>query len=265
MSGLEIGGLVVGIIPIVVEVFKSYSAARKRLKAFIRFHDVINDVHFRFRVAAGTFANTWQLLLQSVVDDPGGYTVCEMTKDPKHAAWLEPSLEKRLGELLGDDYERFQGVVLKIRDVLRTTQNTLSKFDLGYSRSHELPSVTQRLYQAFNISRKENEYRRWLDDLDEWNVKLDNLRKQRQKLRKRQLVAPSCVIRKSTPKTYSDVRAASQGLYESLNESFSCTNVSHSGHNAKLSLEAVTGSGPGNVQLDMAIACQKITSGTAQS
>jgi hypothetical protein len=210
------------------------------------------------------FTNTWQLLLQSVVDDPGGYTVCEMTKDPKHAAWLEPSLEKRLGELLGEDYEHFQGIVLKIRDVLRTTQNTLSRFNLG-SEPHAALSVTQRLYEAFNISRKENEYRRWLEELDDWNTKLDNLRKQRQKLRKRQLVAPSCTIRKSTPKTYSDVRIASQGLYESLNESFSCTNVSHSGHHAKLSLEVVTGSGPGNVHLDMAIACQKITSGTAQS
>ena len=113
----------------------------------------------------------------------------------------------------------------------------------------------RRVYQAFDISCKENTYRKWLDDLDQWNSKLSRLRAQRCKLQKQRSNRMEGLIRKSTPKRYIDIHTASQKLHDSLRDSWSCTNISHVGHQAKLSLDAHAEYG--TAHLDIVIACRR--------
>lgn len=254
MSGIEIAGLAVGIVPIFVEIFKSYSATKSRLKALIGYAQVIDDVQLQFQVAAANFSNDCQLLFQAVIDK--SYSFSDMVNDPNHNAWKEPWLEDKLRSLLERDYELCEGVVTRIRDILRNTQAMLAKLDQSASDTQEPQhSVRHRFRQAFNITRRENEYRRSLEELNQWNRKLKSIREQRCKLRKRREVAADCIIRKAAPKEYGDIRSASQGLSESLHGSWSCTNISHVGHQAKLSIDALAQYG--TVHLDMVIACHQ--------
>lgn len=250
MSGLEVAGLVVGIVPIVVEILKSYSVARDRLRTFAHYTQVVYDVQLRYRVAATNFGNDCQLLLKTVVDD--ARELSQMIDDPKHGGWQDSLLEERLHKFLGRDYQLFEQVVVRIRDVLRETRARLSEFDQGL-----LPAAgaLKRLYAAFDITCKENSYRKWLDDLDQWNKKLSRLRSQRCKLQKQPSHPLGCMIRKSIPKRYTDIHTASQRLHDSLRDSWSCTNISHVGHQAKLSLDAQADYGA--AQLDIVIACRR--------
>jgi hypothetical protein len=243
MSGVEVAGLAIGIIPIVVEIIKSYSTTTSRLKAFARYTHIISDVKLRYQVAAANFSNNCQLLLQAAVED--SVEVSEMIKDPQHAGWQDPSLEERFRTFLEQDHQLCEGIVVKVRDILRETRDTLSSLDQRNKAA---------MLQAFNISYKENRYRRALEELDRWNLKLANLCQQRCKLQKRRGVSFNCIVRKAAPKRFSHIRAASQTLRESLQESWSCTNVSHTGHQAKLSIDASTEYD--TVQLDVVIACQ---------
>ena len=252
MSGIEVAGLVFGVIPIVVEILKSYGATRDRLKTFLRHAQVVNDVQLRFRVAATNFRNDCHLLLKTVVDDTR--QLSEMVKDPTHDGWQDPALEGRFRSFLDRDYELCEEIMVKIRDTLRKTQAKLVKFNRSLT-DHRAPANIVAFYQAFNIARKENQYRQWLDDLDHWNSKLGHLRTQRCKLIKRQKYPESCLIRKAVPRKYLDIQVASQRLHESLQDSWSCSNLSHEGHQAKLSLEAKADYGA--VRLDMAIACRR--------
>lgn len=260
MSGIEITGLVFGVIPIVVEILKSYRTTRDRLHAFRKHTQVINEVRLRYRVAATNFSNECQLLLKAVVDD--SRVLSEMVQDPKHDAWQDPQLESRFRAFLERDYSLFEDIIVLIRDVLRDTQNALTDCLEQRSESSLQHPAAQRLYLAFNISRKENKYRRWLENLDDWNKKLGKFRKQRFKLQKRCPTQSGGVIRKAVPQMYGDIRVASQRLHESLQDSWSCTNVSHTGHQAKLSLEAQAEYG--NVRLDMIIACRSKSATTLQ-
>jgi hypothetical protein len=252
MSGIEIAGLAIGIVPVVVEILKSYRTTKKRLNTFRKYAQVIHDVRLRYRVAATSFTNECQLLLRAVVEDKR--ELAGMLDDPQHAAWLDPALETRFRAFLELDCGVFEEMILFIRDVLRDTQAAL---DIGNELCDGDSHITtaQRLCLGVNISRKENQYRQYLDTLDFWNSKLSKLRKQRCKLRKRQVVQGSCLVRKAVPRKYGDVRAASQRLHESLQDSWSCTNISHTGHQARLSVEAKAEQG--NVMLDMVIACRK--------
>jgi len=266
MSGLEIASLVIGVVPIIVEILKSYSATRDRLKTFARHVQVVCDIQLRFRVAATNFRNDCQLLLKAVVDD--ARELSEMVEDPQHSRWHDASLELRFRAYLERDHQLCEDIVVKIRDVLRQTQSRLSELSRGLlsgtgnASAGSQQTAVSRLYQAFNVSRKENQYYRWLDDLDQWNNKLSCLRSQRYKLHKRRNFPSSCLVRKAVPRKYPDIRAASERLYEALEDSWSCSNTSHTGHQAKLSVDADTEYG--NVRLDVVIACRSKSSTTNQ-
>jgi hypothetical protein len=259
MSGLEIAGLVIGVVPIIVEILKSYSATRERLKTFARHGQVVYDIQLRFRVAATNFRNDCQLLLKAVVED--ARELSEMVEDPQHSGWRDASLELRFSAFLERDHQVCEEIVVRIRDVLRQTQSRLSELsrgilsETGKASTGSQQTAVQRLYQAFNVSRKENQYYRWLDDLDQWNEKLSHLRAQRYKLHKRRNVPSGCLVRKAVPRKYTDIRAASERLHEALQDSWSCSNISHTGHQAKLSVDA--DAEYGNVRLDVVIACRR--------
>ncbi|KAL1613242.1 hypothetical protein SLS60_001474 [Paraconiothyrium brasiliense] len=258
MSGIEVAGLIFGIVPVVVEILKSYNSAKERLKSFTNHVQVVRDVQLRYRVAATNFANDCQLLLKAVIES--AHELSQMIDNPNHSGWQDPSLEGRLRKYLGRDCQIFEEVVIRIRDVLRDTAAQLSKVDqdLSAGQKDSRTMSLKQLYTAFDISRKENAYRQSLDDLDQWNTKLGRLRDQRSKLHKHRSYRPDALIRKSVPKRYSDIRTASQRLHDSLKESWSCTNISHVGHQAKLSLDAEADHG--TAQLDMVIACRRTTS-----
>ncbi|KAF1949880.1 hypothetical protein CC80DRAFT_252176 [Byssothecium circinans] len=243
MSSIKVVGLAIGIVPIVVEILKSYRTTKDRLKSFAHHDLVIDDMHLRYRVAATNFSNNCQLLLKPVVDDPR--ELSGMVDDVKHEGWKIASLEERFRSFLGRDYELCEEIVVRIRNVLRETQVQLAELDKSDAES----STLNRIHQAFDITLKKNQYHRWLDELDQWNAKLGNLRAQRCELQKRHTYRPKWTV----PRRYADIHTASQRLHESLQESWSCTNASHIGHQAKLSLDAqvedVT------AQLDMVIAC----------
>ncbi|KAJ4358714.1 uncharacterized protein N0V89_003298 [Didymosphaeria variabile] len=258
MSGIEVAGLIFGIVPVVVEILKSYNSSKERLKSFTHHVQVVYDVQLRYRVAATNFANDCQLLLKPVIGN--AHELSQMIDNPSHSGWQDPSFEERLRKYLGRDCQVFEEVVIKIRDVLRATGARLSKVDQDLSAGQNDSRVMslRQLYTAFDISRKENAYRKSLDDLDQWNTKLGCLRDQRSKLHKHRSRRPDALIRKSVPKRYSDIRTASQRLHDSLKESWSCTNISHVGHQARLSLDAEADHG--TAQLDMVIACRRTAS-----
>lgn len=130
MSGIEAAGLAIGLVPIVIEILKSYRATRDRLKTFARYTQVVYDVQLRFRVAATNFSNDCQLLLKAVVED--ARELSEMVEDPEHDGWQDASLEERFRKFLERDYELCEEVIVRIRDVLRKTQAKLSKLNVGF-------------------------------------------------------------------------------------------------------------------------------------
>ncbi|KAF1949882.1 hypothetical protein CC80DRAFT_529157 [Byssothecium circinans] len=173
MSGIEIAGLVFGVVPVVVEILKSYSTAKRRLATFSQHAEVACDIQLRFQVAAANFNNDCRLLLQATIAHPS--EVSEMMDDPTHKSWQEQ----------GKDIEQ------RLRSLMC-------------------------------------------------------------KIQKRRNIPSACIIRKAVPRSYQQIRVASQQLGESIHDSWSCVNTSHNGHQAKLSLDAK--SGHDNVQLNVVVA-----------
>jgi hypothetical protein len=260
MSGIEVAGLVFGVIPIIVEILKSYRTARDRLNTFRKHTQIANEVQLRYRVAATNFSNDCQLLLKGVIDD--ACELSQMVGDPQHSGWQDPQLESRFRAFLEPDHTLFEDIITLIQNVLRDTEAALKDCSEQPSGSGLQHTTAQRLYLAFNISRKENRYRKWLDTLDCWNEKLSVLRKQRCELQRTSFGRSGLLNRKAVPQKYGEIQVASHRLHKSLENSWSCTNVSHTGHHAKLSIEATAEYG--NVRLDIVIASREEFATTTQ-
>lgn len=69
MSGIGIGGSVFGILPILVEVVKSYCTVKEALNTFRRYSKEVRSVSLQLKVQTGIFLNHCRLLLCLVEDD----------------------------------------------------------------------------------------------------------------------------------------------------------------------------------------------------
>ncbi|KAH4291515.1 hypothetical protein HBH64_190370 [Parastagonospora nodorum] len=129
MSGIEIAGLVFGIVPIVVKILKSYGTAKRRLITFSRHVEVADDIQTRFDVASAHFNNDCRLLLQATIADPDEVPeIEEMMNNPTHKSWQKQGkrIDERLKEIMEQDYELCGKIVTRLHDILCETQNSLT-------------------------------------------------------------------------------------------------------------------------------------------
>jgi hypothetical protein len=267
MSGIEIASLVFAVVPIVVEILKSYGSAKRRLMTFSRHVEVADDIQTRFDVASAHFNNDCRLLLRATITGPEEVPeIEEMMNDPTHKTWQEQGkrIDERPREFMQQDHELCGKIVTRLHDILCETQNSLEQLQdsLGNGKRSQHECI-QKICDAFAISRKENGYLRQLENSNTWNNSLSNLLEQRCRIRRRRKTPSACIIRKTVPMRYQQIRLDSQQLGESIHDSWSCTNTSHSGHQAKLSLDAK--SEYDNVQLDVVVACQPKPDRTIQA
>lgn len=279
MSGIEVAGLVFGVVPIFFEILKSYGWAGKKLDTFKRHHDVVREIQLDFRLEERTFRTECHLLLASVVDDKE--ELLSVLQHPDDGPWDRDDV-KRVNEglqrLMGDDFAICEEIVVKIRDLLRNTTADLARLDslsdTGRVRSllsesscrHCLPFIhfqpndssstaIQDLRHAFKVSTKESGYRKTLQNLNLWNAKFRSLRKQKCTVQNPRHFSSTTITARRIPPAYSKIREASNMLHSSLEDAWSCSNASHEAHQAKLLLNAEADYE--RVRLDMAISCRQ--------
>ncbi|GME46107.1 Lon protease like peroxisomal [Neofusicoccum parvum] len=262
MSGIEIAGLVFGVVPIFFEILKSYGWASKKLDTFKKHHDVVREIQLDFRLEERAFRTECHLLLASVVDDKE--ELLSVLQHPDDGPWGRDDVKRvneGLEKLMGGDFAMCEEIVVKIRDMLRSTTADLAR--LGGSEPGESSSTAiQNVRHAFKVSTKESGYRKTLQNLNLWNAKFRSLRKQKCAVQNPRHFSSTTTTARRIPSAYSKIREASNMLHSSLEDAWSCSNASHEAHQAKLLLSAEADYE--RVRLDMAISCRqkspKITS-----
>lgn len=288
MSGIEVAGLALGVLPIVLEVVKSYKATAGRLNTLRHYVHAAFNLRLKYKLEESSFRNECQHLLAIIIDDESD--LLQMLRDTDHTLWRDHKAETRLRQLLGQDYELCEDIVVEIRDILRETKDELSYlsdadnlkvciitkaypspveffFFLQCLRFAVQPCLlhlplllqdnprTDRILLGFKISFMESKHKGRLEILQSLNGKLRLLSSQRCQLLEKPRFSSACIIRKQVPSSFASVRASSQSLHDALADAWSCTDISHTSHQAKLSLDAKYDNG--SVGLDMAISCRR--------
>ena len=132
MSGLEIAGLVLGALPLAIEVLDRYSEVADRIDVFFKIKAEYDEWHRRLEFNHLLFKrNVEELLLPLMVDDiTKEDNIPKLMKDPFGSWWTEPEMAHLLQERLRDGYKVYMGC---IQDIEQVMEDIVRELALGHA------------------------------------------------------------------------------------------------------------------------------------
>lgn len=116
MSGFEVVGVVLGVLPIVIEALKCYDTISKKVHVFRQSAQWIQKFYMLLRVQRQRFVMECHFLLGLVDVDERRRKV--MIENATHALWTDKELNDQLAHRLGDHYQACEEVVKAIQIIL---------------------------------------------------------------------------------------------------------------------------------------------------
>lgn len=142
MSGIEIAGLAIGVLPLLVELVKSYSAIMRRAHTFRHYGKTVKSLSTQLDTQNGLFMNEIRLLLLCVEDEA---VVESMLADASDQHWTMDNLGKRLHLVLGNNFIICRNIIEEIIEMVLDLRKDLEQFDVFWDRkskvsiSHAVP------------------------------------------------------------------------------------------------------------------------------
>ncbi|KAK3338726.1 LOW QUALITY PROTEIN: hypothetical protein B0H65DRAFT_511117 [Neurospora tetraspora] len=132
MSGLEIAGLVLGALPLAIEVLDRYGEVARRIDVFFKIRTEYQEWRRQLKYNNLLYErNLKELLLPLMIDDETEKDkIPELIKDPFGSWWTEPKTARLLQERLDDGYEVYMDCIQVIKQVMEDIVHELA---LGHS------------------------------------------------------------------------------------------------------------------------------------
>jgi hypothetical protein len=126
MSGIEVVGLVFGVLPILVETIKAYSTVADGLHTFRHYSKETKTVALKLTVQHGIFLNHCRLLLRLV----GSERVAEdMLDDVADERWTSKELNDRLNAVLRNSFILCRSIIEETKGVVSEMKTEMQGFD----------------------------------------------------------------------------------------------------------------------------------------
>lgn len=117
-----------GVIPLIGITVKSFTVVYKKLSTFIDYSSTVKLCHKKLRRQRRMFENECHLLLRFAIDDDTNIGL--MRVDTNHPDWANDSIDLKLRERLGANYETCLESVLDIQGAISEIQGHLNCFDV---------------------------------------------------------------------------------------------------------------------------------------
>lgn len=132
MSGFEVIGLVLAVLPLVANQLDNYTRGIATIKGLRRYRWELENYSSNLSAQYAIFLNTLQIFLQDVVDDHDERS--ELIRNPTGNAWKDVQLQAILKEKLGRDYHAFTGIVAGLCSLLEELSNKLNRHTPDFSK-----------------------------------------------------------------------------------------------------------------------------------
>ncbi|KAF2629517.1 hypothetical protein BU25DRAFT_456615 [Macroventuria anomochaeta] len=255
MSGIEIAGIAFGVLPILIEVVKSYSNVCKQVHTLRHYSKEVKSISEQLKVHNGIFLNEVRLLLRSIEAEE---EVESMLEDAVDQRWISKHLNDKLRTVLRDSFDVCHGIIEETRDTIETMREEIGNFDVllnQKTKGESIKSTLKRLGGAIKITFDKSRHDRCLANLRDRNGDLSALRSQVSALQRQDAHGTSaCVQHKPLPRGLNSIQNASQKLHEAICGAWCCDDPTHRGHYAKLCIDAQV---QAEVRLDLAISCHE--------
>ena len=113
MSGFEIAGVVLGILPLIITALEGYGEGIKTISSMIGYRELVRNLVLDFQIETRSFQRGCEKLLSRLQIPPD--EVDELLKSPKGEQWNDPTLDAKIQKLLGfEDYSQYKQLVLRL-------------------------------------------------------------------------------------------------------------------------------------------------------
>lgn len=113
MSGFEIAGVVLGVLPLIISALEDYGEGIKAIKSMIRYKELVRNLVLDFQIETSSFKRGCEKLLARLQIAPE--EVEELLKFPQGKQWNEPTLDAKIQKLLGrEDCAQYKQLVLRL-------------------------------------------------------------------------------------------------------------------------------------------------------
>ena len=274
MSGVEVAGLVFGVLPILIEAIKAYGSVSDGLRTFRHWSREVKSISVQLKVQNGIFLNECRLLLRHIEDDKAADAMLDDEADQR---WTSKELNDRLNTVLKNNLELCCSIIEETKEIVDEMRKEMSKFDVLQQRKQKvraqswlaastfsegrlahspqdekIKAVIKRLRGAISIAFDKSKYERCLASLRDRNGDLSSLRSHIDAFQQNARTTSALVNHKPLPGRFQNIQNASQKLHEALCGAWCCEDSLHRGHYAKLCLDAEA---KPEVHLDLAISC----------
>ncbi|EED18571.1 conserved hypothetical protein [Talaromyces stipitatus ATCC 10500] len=184
MSGAEVAGIVLAVLPLVVNQLDTYARGLETIKGLRRYRWELEGYSSTLSAQYAIFLNTLEIFLQDVVDDHDERS--GLISNPNGPGWKDAQFRKGLAEKLGRDYNAFTGTVTALCSLLEEVSNKLGRHTLDYSKAASINSLgsirfrkilSKAIYE--DILNKIDKVNQILKTLSDQSYQLDQARKGR--------------------------------------------------------------------------------------
>jgi hypothetical protein len=126
MSGLEIAGVILGVIPILQLALDQFHS--QRFKALVKYQQTIRSLTRKLALEHAQFHSTCERLLTPLVSEE---RVAELLSNPKGSMWDDPDLEEDLKDHLGErKYELYVDTIKELATLIIDLREDLGLGDM---------------------------------------------------------------------------------------------------------------------------------------
>lgn len=123
MSGVEAAGLVLGVLPLIIEAVKAYADGVSTVERYLKYEIPLQDLSRALNLQYVLYQNTCKQLLNGLVED--NEERAALLEKPGGPAWATPELERKLQQRLSREYESFLETMSEIESVVSKIKRLL--------------------------------------------------------------------------------------------------------------------------------------------
>ncbi|KAI4605855.1 hypothetical protein J4E80_010388 [Alternaria sp. BMP 0032] len=127
MAGVEVAGLVFGVLPILFETVRAYSKVHDSLHTFRHWAEEVHNISFELRIQREVFFNECRLFLQKAVDAEAAKG---MIRDRDDKRWESADLDKKLCVVLGENLELCASIITATKRIVVSMEEEMKRFNV---------------------------------------------------------------------------------------------------------------------------------------
>lgn len=134
MSGFEISGVVLGVLPLLISAVGTYdNVYRPFVTRYKDYEPALKSFQQGLLTERAIFRNECRLLLRSSVDPE---RVQDILDDPKHDVWTDSDIEQKVSQYLGDSKEECKATIARIKGKLLAILKEYERYGITMNSEH---------------------------------------------------------------------------------------------------------------------------------